>query len=60
MEAFTIYQVNQCSVCSKSSRVVINDRVHLKSYIQPKNKCCRVCEHFESYIKKSNTKTLEI
>ena len=60
MEAFTIYQVNQCSFCLKPFKVVINNRAHLKSYIQSKNKCCRVCEHFESYIKKSNTKTLEI
>lgn len=60
MEAFTIYQVNQCSVCLKPFKVVINDRAHLKSYMQSKSKCCRVCGHFDSSIKKSNTKTLEI
>lgn len=51
MEAFTIYQVKQCSVCLKPFKVVINDRAHLKSYMQSTNKCCRVCGRFDSFPK---------
>jgi hypothetical protein len=38
--------------------VVINDRTHLKSYSQSKNKCCRACGHFDSSFKNSNTKSI--
>jgi hypothetical protein len=56
LEAFTIYQVKQCSVCFKPFKVVINDRTHLKSYTKSKNKCCRACGHFDSSFKNLNTK----
>jgi hypothetical protein len=60
LETFAIYQVEECSVCLKPFTMVLNDRTHVKSYIQSKNKCCRVCGHFDSSIKNSNTKSLEI
>ncbi|WP_299671659.1 hypothetical protein [uncultured Polaribacter sp.] len=56
LETFAIYQVEECSVCLKPFTMVLNDRTHVKSYMQSKNKCCRICGHFDTSIKNSNTK----
>lgn len=53
LETFAVYNVEECCVCLESFNVIINDRIHLKSYAQSKNKCCRVCGHFQSSIEKS-------
>ena len=53
IETFAVYEVQECSVCLKPFNVVINDRNHLKLYSQTKNKCCRLCEHYQSSIEKS-------
>ncbi len=53
IEILAIYQVEECNVCLNSFNIVINDRAHLESYSQSKNKCCRVCGHFQSSIENS-------
>ena len=57
LETFAIYQIEECSVCLKPFTMVLNDRTHVKSYMQSKNKCCRVCGHFQTSIENSNTKS---
>jgi hypothetical protein len=59
-ETFAIYQIEECSVCLKPFTMVLNDRTHVKSYMKSKNKCCRLCGHFDASIKNSKTKSIEI
>jgi hypothetical protein len=56
LETFAIYQIEECSVCLKPFTMVLNDRTHVKSYMQSKNKCCRICGHFQTSIENTNTK----
>ncbi|WP_159295469.1 hypothetical protein [Tenacibaculum maritimum] len=51
IETFAVYRVSKCDVCLEPFNVIINDRNHLREFLQSKIKCCRVCKIYQSSIK---------
>jgi hypothetical protein len=48
---YATFDVDECDVCLRPFKVIINSREHFHSYRSKEKKICRICENYRASIK---------
>lgn len=47
---YAVFDVDECDVCLRPFKVIINSREHFFAYRDKKKKVCRICENYNTSI----------